>query len=190
MSTIHSCHLLFDHFQFALIHGPDIPGSYAILFFAASDFTFITRHIHNWASFPLWPSCFFLSGAVRSSPLLFPSSILDTHWPRGLSVISFCPFIHFMRFSQVYWGGLPFHPSMDHILSELSAMTHPSWVALHNMAYSFIKLRSPCSMTMQWSMKGIYSRRIRSRILKRYWHLCLWQHYTTAKRWKQSTIHL
>ena len=49
---------------------------------------------------------------------------------------------------------------------------------------------SPCSMTRHWSMKGIYSRRIRSRILKRYWHLCLWQHCTTAKRWKQSTIHL
>ena len=29
-SQLHSCHLLFDHFQFALIHGPDIPGSYAI----------------------------------------------------------------------------------------------------------------------------------------------------------------
>ena len=27
---VHSCHLLFDHFQFALIHGPNIPGSYAI----------------------------------------------------------------------------------------------------------------------------------------------------------------
>ena len=26
-----------DHFQFALIHGPDIPGSYAILVFTASD---------------------------------------------------------------------------------------------------------------------------------------------------------
>ena len=24
-----SCHLLFDHFQFTLIHGPNIPGSYA-----------------------------------------------------------------------------------------------------------------------------------------------------------------
>ena len=30
--------ILFDHFQFALIHGPNIPGSYAILFFATSDF--------------------------------------------------------------------------------------------------------------------------------------------------------
>src|SRR5574337_624410 len=30
--NVHSCHLLFDHFQFALIHGPDIPGFYALLF--------------------------------------------------------------------------------------------------------------------------------------------------------------
>ena len=36
--------------------GPNIPGSYAILFFTTSDFTFTTRHIHNWVSFPLWPS--------------------------------------------------------------------------------------------------------------------------------------
>ena len=26
---------------------------------------------------------------------------------------------------------------MDHILSELSTMTHLSWVALHDMAHSF-----------------------------------------------------
>ena len=30
-----------------MIHGPNIPGFYAILFFTASDFTFITRHIHS-----------------------------------------------------------------------------------------------------------------------------------------------
>ena len=29
---------------------------------------------------------------------------------------------------------------MDHILSELSTMTHPSWVVLHGMAHSFIEL--------------------------------------------------
>ena len=37
----------FDHFQFALIHGPDIPGSYAVLLFTASDFASITSQIHN-----------------------------------------------------------------------------------------------------------------------------------------------
>ena len=34
---MHSCHLLFDHFQFILIHGPNIPGSSAVLFFTALD---------------------------------------------------------------------------------------------------------------------------------------------------------
>ena len=29
---------------------------------------------------------------------------------------------------------------MGHVLSELSTMTHPSWVALHGMAHSFIEL--------------------------------------------------
>jgi len=41
----------FDHFQFALIHGPDIPDSYAILLFTASDLASIMSHIHNWVLF-------------------------------------------------------------------------------------------------------------------------------------------
>ena len=36
-----------DHFQFALIYGPDIPGSYAMLLFTASDLVSITSHIHK-----------------------------------------------------------------------------------------------------------------------------------------------
>ena len=39
---IHSCHLLFDHFQFVLIHGPNIPGSYEILLFTALNLASIT----------------------------------------------------------------------------------------------------------------------------------------------------
>ena len=65
----------FDHFQFTLIHGPNIPGSYAILFFEVSDFTSITSHIHNWATFLLWISLFILSGSI--SPF-FLSRISDT----------------------------------------------------------------------------------------------------------------
>ena len=35
-----------------------------------------------------------------------------------------------MGFSrQEYWSGLPFPSPVDHILSDLSTMTHPSWVA-------------------------------------------------------------
>ena len=36
------------------------------------------------------------------------------------------------------WFAIPC--SVDHILSELSTMTCPSWVALHSMAHSFIEL--------------------------------------------------
>ena len=43
-----------DHVQFTLIQGPNIPGSYAILFFTASDFTSVTSHIHTWVLFLLW----------------------------------------------------------------------------------------------------------------------------------------
>ena len=60
------------------------PGSYAILFFVTSNFTSISRHIHNWASFLLWPSYFILLVAVSSCPPLFPSNILDTFRPVGL----------------------------------------------------------------------------------------------------------
>ena len=36
------------------------------------------------------------------------------------------------------WFAIPC--PLDHILLELSTMTHPSWVALHSMAHSFIEL--------------------------------------------------
>ena len=49
-----------------------------------------------------------------------------------------------MGFSrQEYWSGLPFPSPVNHILSELSTMTRPSWVALHGMVslfHSFIEL--------------------------------------------------
>ena len=46
-----------------------------------------------------------------------------------------------MGFSrQDYWSGLPFPSPVDHILSELSTVTRPSWVALHGMTHNFIEL--------------------------------------------------
>ena len=43
--------------------------------------------------------------------------------------------ILFMVFSrQKYWRGLPFPSAEDHILSDLSIMTRPSWVAPLGMA--------------------------------------------------------
>ena len=85
---------LLDHLQFTLIRGPNIPGSYAILFFTASDFTYITRYIHNWESFLLWPSCFILSGVtvLRSSPVAYwaPSVLWSSLSVSCLFAFSYC----------------------------------------------------------------------------------------------------
>ena len=46
-----------------------------------------------------------------------------------------------MGFSrQECWSGSPLPTPVDHVLSDLSTITHPSWVALHGMAHSFIEL--------------------------------------------------
>ena len=82
---------------------------------------------------------FFLEFFLYSSPVAYWALInLGSSF---FSVISFCLFILFMRFSrQEYWSGLPCPSPVDHILPELSIMTHLSWVALHRMAHSFIEL--------------------------------------------------
>ena len=67
--------------KLALIHGPNIVGSYAILLFTASDFTSITSHIHNWVLFLVWLCLFIFSGGI--SPLI-SCSILGTYRPGQL----------------------------------------------------------------------------------------------------------
>ena len=73
MFTLASIHGLF---QFASIHGPNIPGSYAILLFTALDLASISSHTHNW--FLLWLHPFIVSGVI--SPLI-SCSILGTYQP-------------------------------------------------------------------------------------------------------------
>ena len=85
----------------------------------------------------LWSYC--------SSPPLFPSSILDTFRPGGLifwchTILAFYRVHEVLTASILGWFADP--PPVDHILSELSAMTQ-SWVALHGMAHSFIELHKP-----------------------------------------------
>ena len=87
-------------------------------------------------------SSFFLELFFYSSPVPYwaPTNL----WSSSFNVISFGLFILFMAFSrQEYWSGLPFPSPVDHILSELSIMTRPSWVALVSMAHSFIELSMP-----------------------------------------------
>ena len=73
--------------------------------------------------------------------LLSSSSILDTYQPGEFTFQChiFLPFhtVHgILKARILQWFAIPF--SSGHILSELSAMTHLSWVAMHSMAHSFI----------------------------------------------------
>ena len=84
-------------------------------------------------------SSFFLKLFLYSSPVAYlaPTDLGSS----SFSVLSLGFFIVFMRFSrQEYWSGFPFPSAVDHKLSEISTMTHLSWVALHCMAHSFIEL--------------------------------------------------
>ena len=129
--------ILFDHFQFVLIHGPNIPGSYAILLFIALNLASITSHIHNWILFFSGSfSSFFLELFLYWSPGAYWAPI--DLGSSSFSVISFCPFMLFLGFSrQEYWNGLPFPSPVDHICQN-----SPPWPIchLHGMAHSFIEL--------------------------------------------------
>jgi len=46
-------------------------------------------------------------------------------------------------------GWLAILSSGGSLLAELSAMTHPSWVALHGMPHSFIEVHKPFTTTRQ-----------------------------------------
>ena len=134
-----------DHIKCALIHGPNIPSFYAVLFFIASVFTFTTIHIHNWASFLFLLSCFILSEATGNCYLIFPSSILDTFWPGGTHL----PVSYLCAFSHSSWGpcgkntGLVCHSLLLGLFCQHFTMTCLSWVALYSMAHSFIELCKP-----------------------------------------------
>ena len=85
---------------------------------------------------------FFLELFLHWSPVAYWAPTEPGSSP--FSILSFCLFILFMGFSrQEYWRGLPFPSPVDHTVSYLSTMTYPAWVALHDMAHSFIELDKP-----------------------------------------------
>ena len=89
--------------------------------------------------------CFALASSLHYFWLFLHLFSVAFWAPTDLGSSSFCLFMLFMGFSsQEYWNGFPFPSSVDHILSELSTMTHPSWVALHSMAHSFHWVRQGC----------------------------------------------
>ena len=76
--------------------------------------------------------------------LLFP--ILTTYLYCSLGYQVVCQVVCLTN----HWSGLLFSSPVDHVLSELSTMTHPSWVAIHSLAHSFFEL------DMLWSMWSVW----------------------------------
>ena len=103
-------------------------------------------------------SSFFLELFLHWSPVAYwaPTDLGSS----SFTVLSFCLFIVFLGFSrQKYWSGLPLFSPVDHVLSELSTMTHPFWVALQGMAFSYCSWGSQgkniemvCHSLLQWTM--------------------------------------
>ena len=129
-----------------LIHGP-ISFQVPFQYFSLQHWTLLPSPVTSTTG---W--CFALAPPLHSFwnfPPLTSSSIPTTHWSPGtyqpgeiIFSVSylFCLFIVYLGFSrQEYWSGFPFPSPVDHILSALSTMTHPSWVAVHSMAHCFIE---------------------------------------------------
>ena len=126
--------------QITFIHEPNFLGSYAVLFFIASDFTFTIRQIHSWVSCPLWLSLFIPSVFIS---LLFSISVLDTYQPGEVHL----SVLYLFAFSYVYGVlkarilkqfAMPFS-SGPHFVGALPN-THLSQEACQGMAHSFTEL--------------------------------------------------
>ena len=149
-----------DHVQFTLIHEPNIPGSYAILFFTGLKFTFITRWIHNWESVQLGPTHFILSGAISSCPPLLPK----TYWT--LSDLGLHLLVSYL-FAFLYssWGSHSKYAGVvcQSLLQGITFCQHsPLWPI--SLAWpckvwliASLSYPSPFTMTSHWSMKRMDS---------------------------------
>ena len=111
------------------------------MFFTASDFTFTTRHIHNWVLFQLWLSLFIPFRAI--SPL-FSSIILGTY-KTGEFIFQCHTFLPFhtvygvLKARILKWFDVPFSSGpcfVRTLCHDPSTLGGPTWCGLH----SFIEL--------------------------------------------------
>ena len=137
MEMAHDCSWNLQGCQWQLKIAPGVMRAAAAChLFQSLQYLFLktSNPIHNWVLFFLWLHPFILSGVISPwSPVAYwaPTDLGSS----SFSILSFCLLILFMGFSrQEYWSGLPFPSPVDHILSDLSTMIHPSWVAPHGMA--------------------------------------------------------
>ena len=123
----------------SLIHGPNIPGFYAILLFTAFDLASITSHIHNWVCFCFASiSSFFLELFLHWYPVLYWA---PTDLQSSSSVSYSLPFhtVHaVLKAGILKWFAFSFSSGPDFVRT----LHHDPFVLVgpHGMAHSFIKL--------------------------------------------------
>ena len=107
------------------------------------DFTFSTRHIQSWTSFPLQPATSFL---LQLSVIALHSSAVVYWTPSNLGGSSSVSYLFaFLLLSlgfsrQEYCSGLQFSSPVYHVLSALFTMSCPSWGAMQCMVHKFMEL--------------------------------------------------
>ena len=102
---------------------------------------------------------FFLELFLHWSPVAYWASTDPGSSP--FSILSFYLFILFMGFSrQEHWSGLPFPSPVDHILSDLSTMTHclgwphMAWLSFTELDKAVVHVIRSCEHFMQrWAQK-------------------------------------
>ena len=136
------------HFHIALIHGPNIPGSYAILLFTTLDLASTTSHIHNWVLFLLWLHPFILPGVIFP---LISCSILGTYRSGGfLFQLSY----HF-AFSYCLWGSqgknteVVYHPFLQWTTCCQTSPPWPAHLGWPHTAWLSFRVRQGCGLCDQ-----------------------------------------
>ena len=105
--------------------------------------------------------------SIFASIRVFSNEELFLHWEAywvptvlgnsSFSVLYFCLFILIMGFSrQEYWSGLPFPSPVDHILSDLSTMTHrlgwphTAWLSFRELDKAVVHVIRLTSFLQLW----------------------------------------
>ena len=145
----------------ALIHWPNIPGSYAILLFRAEYLASITSHIHDWALFLLWLSLFILSGVI--SPLIYSSILTWAHlltWRVNLSVsylfaFSYCSWVSKDRNTDVVCHSLLQWTLLCQNSQPLPAhlrWSYMAWLIVSSLVAQRVKRLPAVQETLVWSL--------------------------------------
>ena len=149
----------YHHIQFTLIHGPNITGSYVVLFFTAWTILLLPDTSTTELHFLFGPTASFflklLKIALHSSPVTYwaPSDLGASSFSIMSSAISYCS-----------WSSLGNNTGVGcHFLLQWIRSCQNSSLWLVSLGWlckawfmASLSYKSPFAMTRLWSMKGMF----------------------------------